>query len=105
MIDIQPVIFNKNMTVEERILYSYLLVERTDVQEMLKHNMISEEKCMKDGLFFTNHSNKELCELLGCSTNKLIRIKGKLEKRGLLKQERTLDNVNRYYTFNEHKKV
>lgn len=102
MIDIEPIIFKEtNMTLEERVLYAFLLTQRTYIKNAVHHKMMSEDDTIEDGLYYTVHSNQQLQDLLGCSKSKLIRVKKELENKGLLKQKRTLDGSNKYFTFNK----
>lgn len=101
MINIEEIIFNKSMTIEERVLYAFLKTERAYKQSAVDYGYIKAEETTENGLYYTIHSNQELMDLLGCGKSKLIRIKKNLEKKGLLKQKRMLDGYNKYFTFNE----
>ena len=101
MIDVSEIIFNeKDMTIEERVLYAFLLSERAYKQNAVEYEIMDFENVTEGGLYYTTHTNQELMDLLGCSKPKLIRVKRKLEERGLLIQKRTLDGSNKYFTFN-----
>lgn len=102
MINIESIIFEDlDMTIEERILYAFLKRERAYKQSLVGYGLTKYEDTTENGLYFTIHSNQELQELLGCSKNKLIRVKKSLEEKGLLIQKRTLDGSNKYFTFNK----
>lgn len=105
LIDVNNIIFKeKSMTIEERVLYAFLLNERAYKQEQVRYGIVKEKDAIEEGFYYTIHSNQELMELLGCSKSKLIRIKKKLEDNGLLIQKRTLDGSNKYFTFNKEVK-
>lgn len=100
MVYINELIFKeKDMTLEERVLYAFLLNERAYEVYAVEYKIKKIEEVTENGYYFTIHSNQELMDLLGCSKSKLIRIKKRLEERGLLKQKRTLDGSNKYFTF------
>lgn len=97
MINIEPIVFNKNMYIDERILYAYLMTKRELEERSVEYGYISKESVTEDGMYYTVHSNKELMELLCCCKSKLIKVKKSLEDRGLLIQKRTLDGSNKYF--------
>lgn len=98
------IIFDKELTVEERVLYYFLTNAKQAKINLVKYGFYKIEEVTENELYFTTHSNQELMELLGCGKTKLIKIKKSLEEKGLLIQKRTLDGSNKYFTFDKEVK-
>lgn len=103
MIDISSVVFDDSMSIEARVLYSFLLTQRVKMARLLDYKMVDSKMCKEEdtGLIFTIHSSEQLEKLLGCGKNKLIRVKRELEGKELIVQKRTMDGANKFFTFNK----
>ena len=50
MINIEPIVFNKNMYIDERILYAYLMTKRELEERSVEYGYISKESVTEDGM-------------------------------------------------------
>ena len=91
MVDINNIIFKRNdLTPDERILYAYIIKDL----EVAMYNNTKDE----DG-YYWYYTNEELTNLLGCSKSKLIKMKKRLEEKGLIKQKRELGGKTKYFAY------
>ena len=52
-----------------------------------------------DDGYYWYYTNEELTNLLGCSKSKLIKMKKRLEEKGLIKQKRELGSKTKYFAY------
>ena len=90
----KKLLFSNELTAEECILYAYLL----DKRKLSEHTMLTDPGKFRDQYgIFCNASVEELCALMKCSKDKIIKMKKKLKDIGLIKERRQIVGSNRIY--------
>ena len=91
-------LFCKELTIEECVLYAYLLDKRA-LSEQTNHTEGTIGKFMDEKGIFCNASVNELSKVLRCGKDKINKMKKKLKQLGLIEEKRQIAGSNKIYVY------
>lgn len=90
----KKLLFSNELTAEECVLYAYLL----DKRKLSEHTIMTSKGDFVDQYgIFCKASVEELCAVMKCSKDKIIKMKKKLKDVGLIKERRQIVGSNKIY--------